>query len=480
MTHTPLPRATPESQGVDSAAVEALIREATARDLGFHSLMVLRHGNVIAEGWWAPYSAPQQHMMFSVSKSFTASAIGIAEAEGRLSVDDEVLSFFPSHATDAIRANMAGVRVRDLLAMASGHAVDTIDVMRALPGHDWVKLFLEVPIVYPPGTHFLYNTGATFVLAAIIQSRTGQSVLDYLAPRVFEPLGIELPPWEKSPSGIPMGGTGLRLRTEDLAKLGQLYLQRGLWNGQRILSEDWVSRASSVQVANDGRPVDWTQGYGYQFWRGRHGSYRADGAYGQFSLILPELDLVVAITEGASDTQATLDAVWELLLPGIRDSALPENPEATAALSQTIAGLELPVPSFVAAAAAREAALSGRTIELPFNLLGVDSASLRFDAGSVILSTVARDGHTEAIAAGRDSWQAGSTTAWKQAELTDAALESKAGWVDENTLELHQQCVETPFRRVWRFVFGEESRVTVRIEYRPERNDAETLEARIR
>ncbi|MDQ1583590.1 MAG: hypothetical protein QOF36_1644 [Microbacteriaceae bacterium] len=484
MTNAALPRTTPESQGVDSKAIEAFVLHAVEHDLQLHSLMVLRHGNVVAEGWWAPYSAPQRHMMFSVSKSFTAAAVGIAEAEGRLSVDDEVLSFFPSYATDAVRTNVAGLKVKHLLAMATGHAVDTMGVMTALPDSDWVKSFLEVPLVYPPGTHFLYNSGASFMLAAIVTARTGQSVTEYLRPRLFEPLGIETPPWQHTPRGIDLGSSGLRVRTEDLAKLGQLYLQRGTWNGQQLLTEEWVDRASSVHADNSIAETnpDSTQGYGYQFWRSRHNSYRADGAFGQFSLILPDLDLVVAITEGTTNAQATLNAVWDLILPGVHADALPEDAAANARLADALASLDIPSPAFLATDPERASVIAGREIELPFNTLGLASASLRFDGSAVHLTVTSREGWSETVPAGRTEWLASETRAWNQVELERAATASKAGWIDESTLVIRQQCVDTPFARVWTFVFGDGDEVSVSIGLEPEYWMAynEVLEARIR
>jgi CubicO group peptidase (beta-lactamase class C family) len=484
MTNAALPRTTPESQGVDSEAIEAFVLHAVEHDLQLHSLMVLRHGNVVAEGWWAPYSAPQRHMMFSVSKSFTAAAIGIAEAEGRLSVDDEVLSFFPSYATDAVRANVAGLQVKHLLAMATGHAVDTMGLMTALPDSDWVKVFLEVPLVYPPGTHFLYNSGASFMLAAIITARTGQSVLEYLEPRLFQPLGIETPPWQNTPRGINLGSSGLRVRTEDLAKLGQLYLQRGTWDGQQLLTEEWVDRASSVHADNSVAETnpDSTLGYGYQFWRSRHNSYRADGAFGQFSLILPDLDLVVAITEGTTNAQTTLNAVWDLILPGVHAETLPENTAANARLSDALATLEVPVPVFLAADPERASVVADREIELPFNTLGLTSASVRFDDAAVHLTVTSSEGWSETLPAGRTQWLAGETRAWNKVELERAVTASKAGWIDASTLVIRQQCVDTPFARVWTFAFAEGDAVSVSIAFEPAYWMAynEDLTARIR
>jgi CubicO group peptidase (beta-lactamase class C family) len=469
MVNTSLPRSTPESQGVDPGAIADLIERIQDEGLPLHSLMIVRHGHVVSETWWAPYSAPQPHMVFSVSKSFTAAAIGIAQDEGRLSVDDEVLSFFPSYANDLVRANMAGVRVRDLLAMASGQVVDTIDIMASQPDQDWVRIFLDVPRVFPPGAFFLYNSGASHVLAAIVTARTGQSVLDYLEPRLFEPLGIETPHWELAPSGIVLGGSGMRVVTEDLAKLGQLYVQRGEWDGRRILSEEWVDAASTAQVANDGRTVDWNQGYCFQFWRSRHNSYRADGAFGQFSLILPEHDLVVAITEGTDFAQKTLDAVWDTLLPGLSEGAVEASPEASARLAAATAGIETATPEFQDADAAFESSISGRTIPLPFNTLQIESLTLRFDADAVHLDVARAGEDTETVTGGRNGWHAGTSTVWwRRPELELATTGTKAGWTSARRLEIHEQIVDTPFRRIWVLEFGDGGAVTVQIGLAPE------------
>src|SRR6201996_666641 len=423
----PLPRSTPEAQGIDSGAISALVDALEQRGLGPHSLMILRHGTVVAEGWWAPYEAARPHIMFSVSKSFTATAVGIAQDEGRLSVDEPILSFFPSYATDQVRANVAGLKLRHVLAMATGHAVDTMTIMRALPDEDWVKLFLEVPVEYPPGTHFLYNSGASFVLAAAVTARTGQPVVDYLGPRLFEPLGIQPPAWETNRRGINLGASGLRLRTEDMARLGQLYLQRGRWEGRQLLSEAWVEEATRSHVANFSDAPDWKAGYGFQFWRSQHDSYRADGAYGQFVLVLPHQDLVVAITSGTQRHQDRPPAVWEHLLPGVHHTALPADPAASAALAERLAGLAVPVPAFRSPDPPAAAEGAGRQVTLPFNRLGVRSLALDFDDKAITLRTVGPDGDEEAVVAGRTGWVAGSTRRWPHEEMNEAAVAARGG-----------------------------------------------------
>lgn len=464
MTQTRLERSTPESQGVSSESIEALVNAMNEREHGLHSLMVLRHGSVIAEGWWTPYTEQQQHMMFSVSKTVTATAIGIAQDEGLLSVDDPILSFFPSYATPEVSHNVRDVRVRHLLAMATGHDVDTMEIMRAQPTEDWVKVFFDVEIMHPPGEHFLYNSGASFVLSALIMSRTGQSPREYLRTRLFEPLGIALPPWETNPRGIPYGASGLRLTTEDLAKIGQLYLQGGIWEGRRILSEAWVADASAKHVSNGVDPDDdWSQGYGYQIWRSKHDSYRFDGRYGQFSFVLPHQDAVVAITAGVLDSRAITETLWEFLLPGIHNEPLPENPSGVDALTRTLARQETPVPAFLDELTPIMMAAAGRDIRLPPNTLHAASVRLEFDGQNTHLIAVDDTGRQEVVPAGRDEWQRGITGFWPYEEMSEATTESRAGAVDEGTFEVHQQCVETPFRRIWRFEFDGDGGATVTV-----------------
>jgi CubicO group peptidase (beta-lactamase class C family) len=458
MSPEALPRATPESQGVDSNAIAAFVREANSADLGLHSLMILRHGHVIAEGWWKPYTAEQPHMMFSVSKSITATAIGIAEAEGLLSVEDPILSFFPTYATEAIRKNVAEVKVRHLLSMATGHAVDTMEIMRALPNADWVDVFLSVPIEFPPGTHFLYNSGASFVLSAIIASRTGQTAQDYLSSRLFGPIGMETPPWESNNRGINLGASGVRLRTEDLARIGQLYLQRGLWDGNRVLTEDWIDKATAVQVSNGSDPEDdWSQGYGFQIWRSKHRSYRMDGRYGQFSFVLPDQDAVVAITAGTSLSREIPEFLWRHLLPGMRGEALPAGHGSPDALGPLLAAQEVRVPTFVQT----PGWVTVPTLEakVPFNTLHVTSVRLEFLGDETRLVTVNDEGASESVPAGAAEWLPGVTALWPYEEMQQVSTASRAGWIDEHSFEVHQQCTDTPFRRIWRFEFDPTTKI---------------------
>ena len=265
----PLPRSSPEAQGVSSAGIRAFVEAADLKVNTLHSFMLVRHGHVVAECWWKPEAADKPHVMHSLSKSFTCTAVGLAVAEGKLNIDDHVLKFFPDDAPAEPSENLKAMRVRDLLTMTCGHETEA----KFTPDTPWVKTFLAQPVPHKPGTHFQYNTPGSYMLSAIVTKVTGQTVLDYLKPRLFEPLGIENPQWQASPQGISCGGFGLFIRTEDIAKFGLLYLQKGKWNGKQLVPASWVEMATSKQVENKDAPSgrgnkpDWQQGYGFQFWQ---------------------------------------------------------------------------------------------------------------------------------------------------------------------------------------------------------------------
>lgn len=320
-----LPRSSPESQGVSSKDIADYLIKADREVVSMHSFMMVRNGKVIAEAWWKPETPEKPHVLWSLSKSFTSTAIGLAVQEGKLSIDDHVLKFFPDDVPDELSANLKAMRVRDLLTMTTGHQNE----VNLRNQSNWVKAFLAHPVPHKPGTHFQYNTPATFMLSAIIQKVTGQTLPEYLRTRLFEPLGIEQPQWDLNPQGIAIGGYGLYLKTEDIAKFGQLYLQKGKWQGKQIIPEEWVDQATSKQVSNGSDPTkDWDQGYGFQFWRCRHNAFRGDGKDGQFCIVMPELNTVIAITANTNNMQAALSLVWDKLLPAIHDKPLAADAES--------------------------------------------------------------------------------------------------------------------------------------------------------
>lgn len=326
-----------------------------AADVEPHGLMILRHGRVVAQGWWGPYSPDRVHLLYSLSKSFTSTAAGFAIAEGLLGLDDTIISHFPELDAEITDERSRRIRVRHLLAMASGHREETVERAYALDPVDLVRGFLMIPPDEEPGTLFCYNQPCTFTVGAIIQKATGQSLTDYLRPRLFEKLGIGEVGWRRDDSGRQLGFSGFHAPTSAVAKLGQLYLQKGSWDGEQLLSAEWVEEATRSHIDNpDEDKIDWRQGYGFQFWMARHG-FRGDGAYGQYCVILPEQDVVVAITSQSPDMQAVLDAAWEHLLPAIGRAPEPGADEALAARLADlhlapVDGGDVPAGTFSAAA----------------------------------------------------------------------------------------------------------------------------------
>jgi CubicO group peptidase (beta-lactamase class C family) len=440
-----LPRTRPEAVGIASAAVLAFVDAVEQQFGGLHSFMLLRHGQVAAEGWWSPYAPQQPHMLFSLSKSFASTAVGLAVTEGHLTVEAPVLSFFPGDAPAKVSENLASMRVRHLLTMSTGHDKDATGPTRSAADGNWVKAFLALPVEHPPGTHFVYNSAATYVLSAIVQKLTGVTVLEYLHPRLFDPLGIEGATWETCPRGINVGGWGLSVKTEDIARFGQLYLQMGQWEGRQLVPEKWVMEATGKQVSNGaGETSDWTQGYGYQFWRCRHGAYRGDGAFGQFCLVMPQEDAVLAITSGVSDMQAVLNAAWDHLLPalapaGTRPVPLPGS-DASGEVRRKLASLAIhPPEGKLTSPTARR--VSGRTCHFEANEEKIQSATLTFKEKRGALTL--RDERGEhPVACGAGTWVKGITALGDNPARKVAA---SGAWTDDDTYTMKLCFYETPF-----------------------------------
>ena len=317
-----LPRSTPADQQVDPAAILGFLDAVEDHPaVEMHSLMVVRHGHVVAEGWWAPYSAGRPQLLYSLSKMFTSTAAAFAQAEGLLELDDAVVSHFGEFDAEITDPRSRAVKIRHVASMASGHDREMLGEALARDPVEPVRGFLLVPPDHEPGTVFAYSQPCTYALASIIQRNAGMPLTRYLRPRLFDPLGIGPVGWHTFPPGREQGFSGLHARTEDIAKLGLLYLQRGRWNGSQLIPGPWVAEATSTQVANpDGWEPDWQQGYGFQFWMARHG-YRGDGAFGQFCVILPEHETVIVTTAYTLEMQAVLDAMWAHLLPGLGTAA---------------------------------------------------------------------------------------------------------------------------------------------------------------
>ena len=438
------PRSAPEAQGIPSEAIAAFV-DAIERDgLELHGLMVLRHGHVVAEGWWRPYRAELCHMLFSLSKSFTSTAIGFAVTEGMLKLDDRLIDFFPE------RAGMEGywqrLTLRHLITMSTGHKNDTMEAI--LAGGDWADGFFNIPLIHEPGSHFLYNTGATYMLSVVLQKVTGQRVLDYLTPRLLQPLGIEGALWEQSPQGYDAGGFGLAIQTSDIARFGQFLLQRGMWQGKQLIPSAWIDEATASHIDNGpNENPDWEQGYGYQFWRCQWpGGYRGDGAFGQYCLVFPQEDAVVAINSGLGDMQAVLTHLWKLVLPAMH-GAKPANPTAHAALQARLAGLHYDPPAS-RRDGAREAALTGRTFTFAENPLGMQSIGLAFHGAGCTL-TLANATGRHSLELGDGTWAIGPDTGVVSLPLgPDNTLAETAAaftWAADGRLQLTIRRILSPY-----------------------------------
>lgn len=444
----PLPRSTPERQGIPASAILTFVDRAEQEIDALHSFMLLRHGRVVAEGWWSPYNPDSPHELYSLSKSFTSTAVGLAIAEGHLSLDDVVLHPFPDDAPANPSNNLKSMRVRDLLCMSTGHESQVSSAADQISA----RSFLAHPVIFKPGTHFLYNTPATFMASALVQKATGQTVLDYLTPRLFEPLGITRPTWQTNSQGISLGGYGLSLRTEDIARFGQLYLQKGEWEGNQLVPSSWVESATARQTSNGSNPSsDWDQGYGFQFWRCRHGAYRGDGAFGQYCLIMPDQDAVLAITSGVRDMQAVLNLVWEELLPAMQPKRLPRDRGLENRLKERLTNLVL-APQAGEASSPLAESIASRTYDFPANDPGVESIQLVPDADSADVTIVLRrDGTEHRITCGHGTWIKQPTTLELGAKGKTAAC---GAWVEEASYLAKLCFYETPYTLTLRSRFA--------------------------
>jgi CubicO group peptidase (beta-lactamase class C family) len=452
-----LPRSNPEQQGVSAAGIINFIDAAGKSKTEFHSFMFLRHGRVIAEGWWNPYKANLKHTLYSTSKSFTAAAIGFSVNEKRINLDDKVISFFPHDVPNPISPNLAELTVKDVLMMSDGQDPDPTGTL--IKDSNWVKAFLALPFVNKPGTKFLYNSMGTYMLSSIVQKVTGQKVIDYLKSRLFEPLGITGMDWEISPQDINTGGWGLRLKTEDMAKFGLLYLQKGNWKGRQIMPREWVEEATTMKIMQDPNAPqakkdssDWLQGYCYQMWRCRHNAFRADGAFGQFIIMMPDEDAVIAITAETPDMQEEIDLVWNYLLPSMQDGKLPANTNLDATLQQKLSSLGLSPPAETIHVGFLTGK-NGKTFTLQQNEKKMQEISFEVK-DNICEVTVKGDTAVYKLYFGEGRWKPGETTRPNTSLLSGTnsnfdgpTVFRTAGsydWKDDHTLELVLRYVESP------------------------------------
>ena len=405
-----LPRSTPAAEGISTQAVINMIDSLMALpECDIHHVVVMRHGKVVAELHPAPFRAEDSHTLYSASKTFTSLAVGIAIDENLLRLDDRVMTFFPDKRTDRGSDNMAAMTVRDLLMMASGVKPDWTLRNNSM---DWVKDWLAKPVDDKPGSLFQYDSMCTFMLSAIVQRVTGYTMLEYLEKKLFAPMHITVADWESSPDGINTGGWGLRVQAETMAKLGQLLLDEGRWNGEQLVSADYVKAACSRLIDGGAKetmpPTDGNQGYGYQVWQSKWpGSFRADGAMGQYTVVVPQEDLVVVILGMKLYGHEELACIWNQLMPGLKSAPLQPENKLQKRLDNLCASAKLTLPKGKRTGK-KAAAFMGRQLQLAHNRFGVNSIEVSGD----VLKLGYEDGTKEALSMGYRTWRYSTLTGY--------------------------------------------------------------------
>ena len=419
MNRKPFPTTVPELVGISSRDILDYLDALESSDTEMHGLMIMRHGMLCCQGWWAPYAPGLRHGLQSHTKTYAATAVGIACREGLLHLDEPVLGIFPEFAPADPSEMLKRLKVRDVLCMGCG-----MDTMPS-PSKDWIRDFLHTPVLHEPGTTYMYNSMGSTLLGAMVRKRSGLGLHDYLKPRLFDRIGIDSDNlrWVRLPDGMEVGGGGLFATTEDNLRLMKLYLDGGVWDGERILCEEYVRLAttnqndSATESRNNPLATDNFLGYGFQIWMCKpRGAYRADGAMGQFTIVLPDLDMIIAINEtaaGAGPAQHTLDLTWEFINRiGSRDP-LPQDPEAAEQLRRRLSRLNIGNPdSSPLSGAANE--ISGRSYQVVSGGFGpyggnfmsgetpdpIRSFQLDFDQDGCLWTYITQSGKNESVRVG--------------------------------------------------------------------------------
>ena len=438
----------PEEAKVDSRGIIRFLDDMREKRLHMHALMILRHGKVITEASFAPWSKDSKHILFSLSKSFTSTAVGFAVQDGLIKTSDRLIDFFPELLSNPPCENMRKITVKHMLTMNTGHKVEA-----TRQDDCWEQAFLHSYIEYEPGTHFMYNTFATYMLSAIVQKVTGRKLLDYLREKLFEPLEMSDDIWtEESPTGIATGGYGLNVRVEDIAKLGQFYLQEGKWNGKQLLGPEWIRDARTPWSDNSptGGDSDWGMGYGYQFWMCKPDNvFRGDGAFGQYCVVCPDQDMVIAINSGVKDMGAVLNSIWENILPAVDREADP-SADLSARLKDTATPAMWEDDPEDVAAPAPDKAWLGKYRLSKDNIFGADTLEVNENSVCLIIG-----GSRNEIPLCKDAWQ---STRFEIGEGYTARYSSRpavrAARTD-NELLIHICYTGTPFEDTLRIRFAD-------------------------
>ncbi len=468
-TSLKLPRADyPEQVGVSSKVIEEMIKDFKDTGTELHSLMIIREGKVAFESWAEPYSPDTPHMVYSVSKSFTSTAIGFAVDEGLLSLDTRVVDIFPEYRNEKDE-NLEKLNVHHLLSMQSGKSVS---VFSDKSKNRWLDDFIKAPWGFTPGDgHWAYISENQYVLCAMLTKAAGMSVTEYLTPRLFEPLGIDVPFWEHDINGVEAGGWGLFLKTEDIARLMVCYQNGGVYAGRQVIPAEWAKIAVKAQADNSVKNTgtDSQTGYGYCFWRnGGARGYRADGMFSQFGIVALDYDAVFVMTAGEIDEQKSRACIWR----NFPRCLIEPDSEQTPDRKPFIAPLDDNLPASVRSTL--EEKIDGRVIEfrknallntagfpvsvLPFPVVymsgyragNITDVSFSFDKDTCTFSW--REGNEKnTIVCGMDGTPRRTPITLAKMNFTAAAT---AAWVSGNELELHIRPVESVCQRILKFTFS--------------------------
>lgn len=439
---------TPESLGISSKAILEFLKRADEQSVELHSVNLVRHDKRCLNMCFAPYANDNAQIMFSFSKSLTSTAIGFLEQEGLISVTDKLIDIFPEFAPENPSENLKKCDVFSLLTMTCGHHNE---IRNYTDDPEWIRKFMANEFVYEPGTSYMYNTAGTNVLAAIVKKKTGMRMRDYLIPRLFEPLNIPVPHVAQLADGNDMGGSGFFLSPNDQLKFARFVLARGAWEGKQLLRPEWYDRAGSWQVKTtsnsyDNPSPDWSLGYGFQFWMCQPKNvFRADGAYGQFAIIMPDQDAFMTISSTSLDSQRILQITWDTIVASMQDEAYPEDPEAQAELAYAVKNASLK-PLFNIRPFNYEKELNGVKFKAPadmmcFKTLISGTGSMIKDSASLnTLALCFGDSTVTLTAEGSDgshSVTASLGNAFHCEEIDGMPFASTACWLGEKTLLLH-------------------------------------------
>lgn len=477
-----LEHVTPEEVGVSSAAVAAFIDEINEKGLGVQSFTFVRHDKVFAQCFWKPYAADIPHVLYSMSKSVTSTAVGFCVEEGLLNLDDKVYKFFPEYRVSNLQNKALTVRM--LLTMRSDKLITVLDEKG---GKDWIKSYFSAPFLAPPDTVFNYISENTFMLSAIVSRVTGMSMVDYLYPRMFEPLGIEKPFWESDGKGNNAAGWGLYMKSEDLAKFFLPYLHGGKYkDGTQLVPAAWVEQATAKQTdsVKDGY-IDNMCGYGFQFWRNPlPNSYRCDGLFGQRCFFLPEYDAMMVLNCGQSEDYKIMKVFWKHFPQAFMQDALPADEAAYSALQAKIESCSVRDLPATPRNKDMESKIGGRT------MLCKTSEFVSVVTISVTQMLYNKPGKINAMRF--DFNEKGARFYWKEKEqenTIDVGMDgeygvseivlgdlhyttySKAAWQPDGTLKLWIRPVQTAHVRQFTFVFHEDHTVKIINEMEPRFED---------